>query len=474
MGNSSERVISVILKGYPRLSETFITNEILLLEKLGLKLHIFALRNPGEAKVHDSVRRVRAQVTYIPDYFWPYFTSFIKANIKLWWKRPRVYWQAFRYAALRSLRRRSSSTIKRFAQAAYLVQNCLVLSHAQTNGRVHDCRRNGHSKKRPFDGRIVTAHFYAHFSHGPTTVAYFASWLTGISYSFSAHAKDIYLQEHEFLQRKIDQASFVVTCTEYNRRYLQSIAPSNGSVFRSYHGIDPDFFSLPVKSNHNERPRILSVGRFVPKKGFPVLIKALLLLRDRGHEFHCHMIGGGPMKSALQEQIVALGLDDCVELLAALDQRELFEYFRFADLFALACQVEDDGDRDGIPNVIVEAMAMEIPVVSTNISGIPECVDHGVNGFLVPPRDPAALAEAMASLLSQPETARAFGKAGRMKVESEFDAKRNVNRIAAALRQAVEGTTHQITTVLPEADFETRLDSSAFRRREAMAAAPEV
>ncbi len=422
MSKTTTKVVAVILKGYPRLSETFITNEILLLEQFGFKLHIFALRNPGEAKIHENVRRVQARVTYLPDYFWPEAWSFLKANLRLWWRQPKIYWQALRYAAGRSVRQRSSSTIKRFAQAAYLVQNFLVLPHHKGQRRA---------------GRVEVAHFYAHFSHGPTTVAFFAKWLTGIGYSFSAHAKDIYLQEHDFLREKLRGASMVTTCTEYNRNYLQQIAGAGCQVMRCYHGLDIDFFCAPVKPAKSGCPRILSVGRFVPKKGFPTLIEALHLLRQQGLTFHCHLIGGGELKEQLRAQIHRLGLHDCVELLPALSQRELLEYYCQADLFALACEVQSDGDRDGIPNVIVEAMAMEIPVVSTNISGIPECVDHGVNGLLVPEKNPQAFAAAMATLLRDPDLARCFGRAGREKVVREFDAQRNVEKIGNALRRAL-------------------------------------
>ncbi len=413
MAHGPDQVVGFILKGYPRLSETFIVNEILLLEQLGHKLHIFAMRNPGETKVHESVRRVRAPVTYIPDYFWRYFFSFIGANVRLWWRRPGLYWQAFRFALWRSLRQSSSSTIKRFAQAAYLVEKCL-------------------------SGTEV-AHFHAHFSHGPTTVAYFASWLTGLRYSFSAHAKDIYIQEHDFLHEKIRRAEFVVTCTGFNRDYLLRVGGNDAPVFCVYHGNDLQMFTPATAQHHNGRPVILSVGRFVPKKGFAVLMRALHKLRQEGLSFYCYIIGGGPLQNQLEALRHTLGLDDCVELKRPMAQNELLHYYRQTGVFALACEVQNDGDRDGIPNVLVEAMAMGIPVLSTAISGIPELVEHGVNGWLVPEKDPEALAAGLKTLLRQPELAQRLGAAGRAKVERDFDAKRNVERISALLCSALAG-----------------------------------
>lgn len=424
MNSAAQQTIGVLLKGYPRLSETFIINEILLLEKLGFKLHIFALRNPGETKVHENVRKVRAHVTYIPDYFWPFFWAFIKANVKLWWRRPGAYWPAFRFAAGRSLRQWSSSTIKRFAQAAYMVENHMGYG---TKGKGQEESENN---------RVRLAHVYAHFSHGPTTVAYFVTWLTGVKYSFSAHAKDIYLQEHDFLREKILKAQFVTTCTDYNKNYLEKVGGLRANVFRTYHGLDLDRFPGPERAAKNSCPRILSVGRFVPKKGFPVLIRALHLLRERGYKFHCHLIGGGEMEIELRSLIKKLKMEDRIELLGAMSQEELFDYYRRADIFALACEVQSDGDRDGIPNVIVEAMALGIPIVSTTISGIPECVADGVSGVLVAEKDPNACANGIAKLLDRPDWAKQLGQAGRARVEQDFDSLRNVKKIGAALRQA--------------------------------------
>ncbi len=447
MTNTSDKTIGFILKGYPRLSETFILNEILLLERLGFKLHIIAMRNPGETAVHENLKRVRAQVTYIPDYFWPFFFAFIKANMRLWWRKPGVYWSAFSFALLRSLRQFSSSTIKRFAQAAYLVENHL---HNQRDGRFE---------------HIDVAHLHAHFSHGPTTVAFFASWLTGTTYSFSAHAKDIYLQEHDFLRDKIAHARFVVTCTEFNKNYLQKVSGNAASIFRCYHGLHLEAFSAPRKNHPNAVPNILSIGRFVPKKGFPVLLHALHELRQQGLQFHCRIVGSGPMKDELLQLLSTLQMRDCVELLAPMPQEKLLEHYRAADLFALACEVQEDGDRDGIPNVLVEAMAMGIPVVSTAISGIPELVEEGVNGFLVPEKNSEALAAAMSKLLRRPELALRLGLAGRAKVESEFDALRNVERIGELLRgaQASEAASPSLRA------HKERVNGVAFKHRFEMA-----
>ncbi|OLE25755.1 MAG: hypothetical protein AUI36_32430 [Cyanobacteria bacterium 13_1_40CM_2_61_4] len=412
MSRESDPVIGIVLKAYPRLSETFIVREILMLEGLGLRLHIFALRNPKESAVHDDVRRVRAQVTYVPDRFWRAFGSIALSNLRLLPTAGGLYGAALRYATLRSFRERSVSTLKRFLQAGYLVQ-------------------------RGLPGTDV-AHFHAHFGHDPTTVAFFASWLSGIRYSFSAHAKDIYAQDRDWLREKIARAKFVVTCTEHNRAYLEQLGGASSRVFRCYHGVQPAHFVPSRKPLAGTSPRLLSVGRLVPKKGFGVLLDSLAILKQRGRSFGCTIVGGGPLGQSLRDQIAALGLEGQVELLPPMSQAELIEHYRAADLFVLACEVQGNGDRDGIPNVIVEALAMEIPVVSTRVSGIPECVEDGVNGILVPEKDPRALADGIARLLAEPELARGYGRAGRRKIESEFDALRNVKAIDAALRESID------------------------------------
>jgi glycosyltransferase involved in cell wall biosynthesis len=264
-----------------------------------------------------------------------------------------------------------------------------------------------------------------------------------MGYSFSAHAKDIYLQETDFLRLKIARARFVVTCTEYNKTYLQQLAGTAVPILRCYHGINLDVFSGPGQSHARACPHILSIGRLVPKKGFAVLLQALQLLRQKGVALRCTIIGSGPLESALRQQIVACGLEGCVTLLAPMSQEKLLQYYGAADVFALACEVHHDGDRDGLPNVIVEAMAMGLPVVSTHVSGIPECVQHDVHGLLVAEKDPVAFADGLLTLLSQPDKARRFGQAARDRVTRDFNALRTVERISTTLRQAMERSGEQ-------------------------------
>ena len=397
MSDRSGVVLAYILKGYPRLSETFILNEMLLLEEQGHRLHIYAMRDPGESKVHSNVERIQAPVHYIPDHFWRSFGALVGANVLLFLDRPGTWWKSFREAAGRSIARRSSSTIKRFVQAGYLVQR--------------------HLREEP------AAHIHAHFAHGPCTTAMYAAALTGTEYSFTAHAKDIYVQEKDFLRKKLERAGFVVTCTGFNRQTLQEVHDGT-PIHRIYHGVDCSHFR-PRPALTGEVPHILSVGRLVPKKGFPVLLEALSHLSQRGVDFRCTLVGDGPQRSLLQARVDALGLASRVHFTGKLTQEELIEHYAEADCIALACQVQDDGDRDGIPNVLVEAMAMGVPIVSTHISGIPELVKDGVTGLLVEPENPLALADALGRLLCDRELAEKLSESGRLRVAEEHDSSTN-------------------------------------------------
>lgn len=411
MIRTRSRVVGMVLKGYPRLSETFVLREIRLLESLGLELRLFALRDPGERSVHDDVKRVRASVTYVPDDFTRSFGTVAAANLSLLRRHPGRWLGAAGHALRLALRLRAVAPLKRFLQAGYLAERELADSDV--------------------------AHLYAHFAHDPTTVAFYAARLAGLTYSFSAHAKDIFTEDRAWLAEKVAGAVFATTCTEHNRDWLVRRAGGGGRVFRCYHGLELEHFAPPARRTPADAPRLLSVGRFVPKKGFDVLLEALARLRERGVRFQATIVGDGPMEGAMRETIRQRGLEGVVTLLRPMPQRELLEHFGAADAFVLACQVEADGDRDGIPNVFVEAMAMEVPVVSTRVSGIPELIDDGVDGVLVAERDPEALARALADLFDDPERARRIARAGRARVAARFDSRANVQMIHRALEAAL-------------------------------------
>jgi glycosyltransferase involved in cell wall biosynthesis len=409
--------IGFLLKTYPKVSETFILGEILGLEKAGLSLHIFSLQRPTDAVFHSATAAVRAPVDYVPAPSLRRVLALLGEHLSLACASPQRYVSALRFAR----RREEGGRLGHFLQAASLAAAV---------------RKAG------------VTHLHAHFASEPTGVAELAGKFCGASYSISAHAKDIYLSSAKVLRRKLAGAEFTLTCTDYNRRYLESIAGADARVLRMYHGVDIERFA-PTRapdSTRSQPPLILSVGRLREKKGFPTLIEACARLVDQGVRFKCQIVGYGPDAAKLQGMIETMGLTHIVELVGKLTHEELIERYRVATAFVLPCQIGADGDRDGIPNVLLEAMAMEIPVVSTDVSGIPEVVEHGVNGMIVPPEDACALAASIATLIGDCELRARLGQAGRAIVARRFSNEANLTLVRDLLLRAARREPASSTT----------------------------
>ncbi len=390
-------VMGMVLKGYPRISETFISNEIRLLEEQGLTVHIFSMRNPRESFTHKSVQTICAEVTYLPTEFWLALHRFFWPNLCTAVKFPLAYLTTLRLAWTRFLRKRSIMTFKHFFQAAYLVH------HAQ--------------------GKNI-AHLHAHFAHSPTSVAMFASELSGIPFSFTAHAKDIYTTNKEQIAEKIDKASFVVTCTQYNKKYLEDLVGHRHEVHCVYHGIDLAlFFAHTVKRVPTPPYTFITIARLVEKKGIPDILKALSLLAKAGFPFRYILIGDGHDKAMITARIEGLGLTAQVTLAGTLAHEQVLEQFQRADCFVLGCKIAKSGDRDGIPNVLAESMALGVPVVGTRISGIPELVEHEHTGLLVDATKPEELAQALKRIVTDLQLRAHIIAAARERVAQVFDNK---------------------------------------------------
>jgi glycosyltransferase involved in cell wall biosynthesis len=407
---AAEHTIAVVVKGWPRLSETFIARELRGFEARGLRLRLYSLRHPTDGRVHATARALTAPVTYLPEYL-------RHAPLRVW-----RGWRAARrlpgYAAARAAWRRdlardlTPNRIRRFGQA-------LVLA-----------------AEMPAD----VAHLYAHFLHTPASVARYAALLRGLSWSASAHAKDIWTTPSWDKTEKLAEAAWVVTCTGAGHRHLQTLAPPR-KVELVHHGIDGRRYTPPASrpprdgTDPHQPVTILSVGRAVPKKGFEDLLAALARLpRDRHWRF-VH-IGGGPLLASLQGQAAHLGIEDRIEWRGSRDEDDVLAAYGEADLFVLASRVTSDGDRDGIPNVIVEAMGRGLPVVATTAGAIPEIVSSD-SGVLVAPGNTEGFADAMAALISDPSLRQARGRAGAARVLEEFPAERGFDRIAARLRASI-------------------------------------
>nr|MBA2276455.1 glycosyltransferase [Chloroflexia bacterium] len=346
----SDGAVAYILKMYPRFSETFILSEILELERQGLDVRVFSLKLPNDGRFHADVARVRAPVSYLP--------PSVLANARAF---AAPHWQVFnwnrrRYLRLlfRTFRRRRWGAVKRFMQAGY------IAPRLKAEG---------------------ITHVHAHFASSATSVAHHLHQLAGTSYSFTAHAKDIYIDgvAEDVLKRKMHHARFVVTVSDYNQVHLATISDDT-PVTRIYNGLDLDHFS-PNGAHPDAPPLILAVGRLVEKKGFDDLIQACAILRDQGASFRCHIVGTGPEERKLRNLIATLDLDGMVSLPGPMPREELIRLYPRASVVAAPCVIGADGNRDGLPTVLIEAMALGVPVISTAVTGIPELVQHQRTGL---------------------------------------------------------------------------------------------
>jgi len=390
--------LGMILKGYPRISETFISNEILSLERHSFAIRIFSMRQPREPFTHASVRAIRAPVDYLPETLLGSLPRLLPPNVRLAKERPGRYSQAVRLARQRLARSRRLATIKHLLQAGYLTRLLL-----------------------PATG---ITHLHAHFAHSPASVAMFASILSGLPFSFTAHAKDIYTSRPAQLGEKIARARFVVTCTEKNRDYLAGLASQLATPIHAiHHGIDVTLFSRNGNLRREAGPpyEILTVARLTPKKGLPTIYRALGWLRKQGVHFHHTLIGDGEERLRVLQLVKDLGLEQESSWIGAQPHEIVLDHYRRADLFVLGSEIAANGDRDGLPNVILESMAMEVPVVATSTSAIPEAVTDGATGLLVEPGQPEAMGRAMLRLLTDCELRRRVIAAAAHQVRQSFD-----------------------------------------------------
>jgi colanic acid/amylovoran biosynthesis glycosyltransferase len=398
----SGRPVAYIIKMYPRFSETFVLSELLELQRQGLHVHVFSLKKPDDGVFHADVARLSARVTYLPESPLLDPGAFAAAQREVFgWNRRR-----YLHALSLALRRRRAVTMKQFLRAGYIAVRL---------------RREG------------IRHVHAHFASGPAAVALHLHRLTGISYSFTAHAKDIYLDtvDRKELATKLRFARFAITVSDYNRKYLSELA-GESRLFRIYNGLDLERFA-PNGAVPEEPPLVLAVGRLIEKKGFADLVRACALLRDTGCRFSCRIVGKGQLERELGDLVRGLGLDGLVELAGPLPREALVELYRRASLVVAPCVVGADGNRDGLPTVLIEAMALGVPVVATDVTSIPELVEDGVTGVLVPQGDPEALAAAIRGVLADRIRAEALARAGREQVESRFDLHANVAQLRTLL-----------------------------------------
>jgi len=279
---------------------------------------------------------------------------------------------------------------------------------------------------------------HAHFADAATSFAMLMSRLTGIPYSVSTHATDLYVPQ-ELISEKLNGAAFIITCTEYNKKYLSTEYPTLNTrkIYAIYHGLSLTNFTRDKTESNNGSPILLTVGRLVKKKGIGVLIKACTRLKERGIDFRCWIVGDGPERARWELDCRINHLSDIVTFHGSIPPSGMKDFYRQAAVFVLPCVVDENGDRDGIPNVIAEAMAMELPVVSSRISGIPELVIHEKTGYLLEPSDHGAMSEVLCELLTNPRKRTKLGRSGRERVEQIFDIQEKSKELAELFMEKI-------------------------------------
>lgn len=405
--------IAVVVKGYPRLSETFIAQEILGLERLGVDQLIVSLRHPTDPHVHDMHREIRADVLYLPEY--------LKDDPK-------------RVAAARAWAE---------AQPTYGAARAAFDADLKKDGSAGRWRRWGQACVFAHELPADVTWLHTHYLHTPASVTRYAAMLRGMKWSFSAHAKDIWTSEEWELRSKLADASWGVTCTKLNADYLNSLADRPDKVELVYHGLDTARFPAPPTNRPprngaaGEPVRIISVGRAVEKKGYDGLLSALAKLPGEIDWRFIH-IGGGELLATLKQKAAALGFEERIDWRGALARDEVVAAYRDADLFVLPCKIAGSGDRDGLPNVLMEAQAMGLACLSTRVSAIPELITDGETGLLVPPDDDTALSGALARLIRDPALRTNLGARAAEHVRAHFAADPGIARLAQRFRPLLE------------------------------------
>lgn len=388
--------VAFVLKGYPRLSETFVAQEIAALEARGLDILIVSLRHPTDRKRHPLHARIQAPVLYLPEYLHREPLRVLRGWLKA--RRLPGYQQTLRLWWRDLKRDLTPNRIRRFGQA-------LVLAAEMPE-------------------RYTALH--AHFIHTPGSVTRYAAHLRGLPWTASAHARDIWITPEWEKREKLADCQWLVTCTAHNLTHLSALSTPD-KVELVYHGLDFSRFPEPPRwraprdgQDAADPVQLLTVGRAVEKKGFDILLNALAQL-PRGLHWQLTHIGGGPRLAALKALAEQLGIADHVVWLGAQAQDAVIEAYRKADAFVLACRRDGDGDMDGLPNVLVEAQSQGLACAATAISAIPELLTDGENGLLVPPDDAKAMAVAINRLIVDPGLRERLGMAGAAKVRQNFD-----------------------------------------------------
>ena len=399
--------IAYIAQSFPNLTATFIYREVFALRRMGFHVVTLSVRKPAIDKLSAEAKSLVDSTRYVIPFAWP---AFITAHLYFLITHPIRYISTLLLVLTRPGEKPQNRlrTFLHFGGAIYLALE---------------------AKKQKVQ------HIHAHFSVNAASSALVISRMLGITFSFTAHNN--FFTDQIILREKLKAAKFIVAISEYSRDFLLDLLP-NENLKEKFHivhcGVSTDDFSPPAHKASDQLPLVFSVAQLTERKGIPVLVEACRIVAERGYDFKCIIAGDGLQRPLLEQQVAQYQLQDKVQLVGVVFQEHLASYLNEADMFVLPCLTAPNGDVDGIPVVLMEAMAMEIPTVSTYVSGIPELIEDGHSGLLVKEKDAEALADALQRLLEDDELRTRLGKNGRQKVIEEF----NIDRSAAQLATLFE------------------------------------
>lgn len=397
--------VAVLVSRFPLITETFILREISEMERQGQPVVLVPMIREDPKVAHEEARPWVERAIYTP-----FMSRGIAAsNARAWMTRPGTMLRLLAWLIFGSLLRPATMarSLMLFPKSVHLAT---VLS------------------------RAGVLHMHAHFATHPTTMAVIISALTGITYSFTVHAHDIFV-DRSLLRRKVREARFIRSISLFNKAFLENLYPAEaGEKISVVHvGIEPGQYDVPAKERPDRPARILCVAAMKPYKGIPHLLEACRLLSGQDVDFRCDIIGSGPLLPAIRRTIAKYGLADRVRLHGAMPQRQVTAAIRQADIFVLPSVVASNGQMEGIPVALMEAMASRRPVVASALSGIPELVEDRVTGLLTDPANPRQLAAAIGILLESPTLRSKLVEGGRRKVEDEFALSTTVTELIAIL-----------------------------------------
>jgi glycosyltransferase involved in cell wall biosynthesis len=397
--------IAYLAPEIPSLSATFVYGEILALQQRNITITSLSIDRPHLPELDINLQQLLAKTTFLYERHW---LAVLQDNFAVFRQNP------FRYLAIIGLIFQDILHLGLFNSTALK----LLYHFWQASAVASILQRN------------QCEHLHIHFSYVPTQVGMYGALLANIPFSFTSHANDLF-ERCWLMKQKINRCQFAVTISEYNRQFLKTkINQIKIDKVKVIHcGINLNDYTFQLKSSFSETIRIKSLGRFVEKKGFDTLILAAVTLRNQGLDFHLEIGGDGPEKAKLWQLITEYQLSSHITLVGSLSHQAVFPWLREADIFVLACKQDHNGDRDGIPVVLMEAMAVGIPVISTQISGIPELIEDGVSGFLAVPNDSQSLADKIMQCLSQSEQMPMITSQARAKIEASFNIEKTTEQL---------------------------------------------